>query len=124
MEISIQINDALATNALSSLVELGKIAASSQREQIKSTADTQQFGLQTSGLQSLLSFIGTLITANLQTAKNTSSGSIMPILLGMMMGNNGFSPSKKDSPLAANDISKIVDDSEKPTPENPENSEK
>ena len=119
MEISISLNDALATNALSSLVELGKIAASSQKEQIKSTADTQQFGIQTSGLQSLLSFIGTLITANLQeTAKNTSSGSIMPILLGMLMGNNGFSPTKKtDSP------SIVKDDSEKNTPENSENSE-
>ena len=97
MEISIQINDALATNALSSLVELGKIAASSQREQIKSTADTQQFGLQTSGLQSLLSFIGTLITANLKkNADSKFNNDIMPILLGLLSPKPDAAPAVED----------------------------
>lgn len=115
MEISIKINDALASNALNSLVEIAKILTYGDSEQAQIKADTQQFGLQQSGIQSLLSFLGTLITAKLQnSAENTSSG-IMPMLLGMMMGNNGFSPSKTDTSSAAKD-------SEKPTPE-PENSE-
>lgn len=103
--MGIEINDLLIVKFLDCMVEIARLESRSQAILTEKEADTKQVGLQTSGLMSLLSFIGTLTTANLKKTAAEKTSDIMPVLLGMM-GNNGFSPSKTAA----------VNDPEKPTP--------
>lgn len=109
--MGIEINDLLIVKFLDCMVEIARLESRSQAILTEKEADTKQVGLQTSGLMSLLCFIGTLITANLKKTAAEKNSDIMPVLLGMLMGNNGFSPSKTAA---------VKDDPEKNTPEKPE----
>ena len=113
-DFKFEVNDALASQAIREAADVVKKALENSSEMGKNFS-VQGF------LNTLGNIVKPIIAKEFQSEnENTSSGSIMPVLLGMLMGNNGFSP---DSPSAAKVI-KIKDDSEKPTPENPENSEK
>lgn len=99
MEFKIEINDALASQIVREAADVAIRALENLSEMSKSFS--------TQGFLTTVGNIVKPIIQNVFQAGNTSS-SIMPMLLGMMMGKNGFSPSKTDSPSAA--------DPEKPTP--------
>jgi hypothetical protein len=100
MEFKIEINDALASQIVREAADVAIRALENSSEMSKSFS--------TQGFLTTVGNIVKPIIQNVFQAENTSS--IMPILLGMMMGNNGFSPTKTDSPSAAKE------DPEKPEP--------
>lgn len=97
MEFKIEINDALASQIVREAADVAIRALENSSEMSKNFS-TQGF------LNTVVNIVKPIIQNVF--AGNTSS-SIMPMLLGMMMGNNGFSPAKTDAA--------VKDDSEKPT---------
>lgn len=101
-DFKFEVNDALASQTIREVADVAKKALENSSEMSKNFS--------TQGFLTTVGNIVKPIIQNVFQAKNTSS--IMPMLLGMMMGsNNGFSPAKTDA---------AVNDSEKTTPEKPE----
>ena len=124
MNITIEINDAVATNALSSWVTVERFKADSADERSRINADCQQFGLQQTTMQSILTFIGNAILGYLQKNANTATTSLVPLLINFL-GQSAQTPSKAATPQDKFDVAKIsIKDNEEQKPTQPKTPEK
>ena len=87
MHINIEIPDLLAERGIEAFVETTRICADVQTNKNQTAAETQQFSLRSNSLQKLFESLKNAVFTYL-TNNNSSNTSIMPMLLGMMMGNN------------------------------------
>lgn len=125
MNITIEINDAVATNALSSWVSVERFKADSAEERSRINADCQQFGLQQTTMQSILTFIGNAILGYLQKNANTATTSLVPLLINFLGHSAAQTPSTAASmPTDKFDVAKIsIKDNEEQKPTQPEKPE-
>lgn len=127
MNITIEINDAVATNALSSWVTVERIKAGSADERSRINADCQQFGLQQTTMQSILTFIGNAILGYLQENANTATTSLIPLLINFLGRSAAQTPSTAASIPKDKfdfDVAKIrIKDNEEQKPTQPEKPE-
>ena len=125
MNITIEINDAVATNALSSWVSVERFKADSAEERSRINADCQQFGLQQTTMQSILTFIGNAILGYLQKNANTATTSLVPLLINFLGHSAAQTPSRAASmPQDKFDVAKIsIKDNEEQKPTQPEKPE-
>lgn len=124
MNITIEINDAVATNALSSWVTVERIKADSADEHNRINADCQQFGLQQTTMQSILTFIGNAILGYLQKNANTATTSLVPLLINFLGRSAAQTPSTAAMPKDKFDVAKIsIKDNEEQKPTQPEKPE-